>query len=157
MDFLNTRLQSRLTEYEALHIFTQVCQAVSHLHSQKPLPIIHRDIKVENVLIATNGSFKLCDFGSATTRIIPAGVSMQVKEIHALSDEIGRVTTLQYRAPELCDLYQKLGMDEKVDIWALGVVLYKLCYFTTPFEESGQVSEIRRGEETIINGGWCRG
>jgi serine/threonine protein kinase len=66
-------------------------------------------------------------------------VSLQVKEIHALNEEIGRVTTLQYRAPELCDLYQKLGIDEKVDIWALGVVLYKLCYFTTPFEESGQV------------------
>jgi AP2-associated kinase len=64
---------------------------------------------------------------------------LQVKEIHALNEEIGRVTTLQYRAPELCDLYQKLGIDEKVDIWALGVVLYKLCYFTTPFEESGQV------------------
>jgi AP2-associated kinase len=59
VDFLNTRLQNRLSEYEALHIFSQVCQAVSHLHSQRPQAIIHRDIKVENVLIATDGTFKL--------------------------------------------------------------------------------------------------
>jgi AP2-associated kinase len=42
---------------------------------------------------------------------------------------------LQYRAPELCDLYRRLGISTKLDIWSLGVLLYKLCYFTTPFEE----------------------
>lgn len=49
-----------------LRVFFQACKAVQHLHSQMP-PIIHRDIKIENFLIGSDGSLKLCDFGSATT------------------------------------------------------------------------------------------
>lgn len=40
----------------------------------------------------------------------------------------------------MCDLYRRRGLDEKVDIWALGVLLYKLCYFTTPFETEGKLA-----------------
>ena len=49
-----------------LGVFDQMCQAVEHMHTQKP-PIIHRDLKVENFLLAKGGVIKLCDFGSATT------------------------------------------------------------------------------------------
>ena len=49
-----------------LKIFYQTCRAVQHMHKQKP-PIIHRDLKVENLLISNQGTIKLCDFGSATT------------------------------------------------------------------------------------------
>jgi AP2-associated kinase len=37
-------------------------------------------------------------------------------------------------------MFRKLPIDEKSDIWALGVLLYKLCYYTTPFEEQGQLA-----------------
>lgn len=40
----------------------------------------------------------------------------------------------------MIDVYRKLPIDEKSDIWALGVLLYKLCYYTTPFEEQGQLA-----------------
>ncbi len=43
-----------------------------------------------------------------------------------LAEEIERETTLQYRAPEMCDLYKRRGITEKADIWALGVFLYKV-------------------------------
>ncbi|KNC99838.1 NAK/BIKE protein kinase [Spizellomyces punctatus DAOM BR117] len=138
VDFLNTRLSNRLTEPEILTIFSDVCEAVAHMHYSNP-PIIHRDIKVENVLIANDG-YKLCDFGSATTQIVLPGTSMSAADIRLLEDEIGKYTTLQYRAPELCDLYQKRGLTEKMDMWALGVLLYKLCFFTTPFEDSGTLA-----------------
>ncbi|KAJ3313803.1 hypothetical protein HDU76_002551 [Blyttiomyces sp. JEL0837] len=141
VDFLNTRLHTRLTESEILTIFSDVCEAVAHMHYSRNGPIIHRDIKVENVLISSDGfTYKLCDFGSATKRIIKPGTSMGVSEIRKLEDEVDRFTTLQYRAPELCDLYQRGGMSEKVDMWALGVLLYKLCYFTTPFEDHGKLA-----------------
>ncbi|KAJ3177297.1 hypothetical protein HDU87_004549 [Geranomyces variabilis] len=139
VDFLNTRLSNRLTEAEVLAIFSDICEAVAHMHYSTP-PIIHRDIKVENVLIANDGNYKLCDFGSATTRSIAPGTSMSGTDIRLLEEEVGKFTTLQYRAPELCDLYQKKGLTEKMDMWALGVLLYKLCFFTTPFEDSGTLA-----------------
>lgn len=76
-----------------------------------------------------------------------------------VEDEIARFTTLSYRAPEMIDLYAGHPITTKVDIWvrslkrdlffvvsaqalklvyfqALGVMLYKLCYFALPFGES---------------------
>ncbi|KAI9329662.1 kinase-like domain-containing protein [Zopfochytrium polystomum] len=140
VDLLNSRLHTRLTEAEILSIFSDVCEAVAHLHYHPRGPILHRDIKVENVLIASDGTYKLCDFGSSTRKIIPAGSSLSMPEIRKLEADIDRFTTLQYRAPELCDLYQRKGISEKVDIWALGILLFKLCYLTTPFEDNGKMA-----------------
>ena len=139
IDFMNTRLQNRLTEPEILRIFTDVTLGVASMHYLKP-PLMHRDIKVENVLISQSGSsriFKLCDFGS-TAPARPAATT--AAEARVIEDDIQRHTTLQYRSPEMVDVYRKHPIDEKSDIWALGVFLYKLCYYTTPFEEVGQMA-----------------
>lgn len=65
---LQRKLDSKSTfsESEILNIFLQICIGVSQLHGENP-PIIHRDLKVENVL-SIDGKFKVCDFGSCTTR-----------------------------------------------------------------------------------------
>lgn len=44
------------------------------------------------------------------------------------------------RAPEMIDPYSRQVIDEKSDVWALGVLLYKLCYYTTPFEDKGALA-----------------
>lgn len=137
IDFMNTRLQNRLTEPEILKIFTDVAEGVACMHYLKP-PLMHRDLKVENVLITMDGStrtFKLCDFGSAAVAR-PAATS--AAEGRIIEDDVQRHTTLQYRSPEMIDVYRKQPIDEKSDIWALGCFLYKLCYYTTPFEAVGQ-------------------
>ncbi|KAF2432039.1 hypothetical protein EJ08DRAFT_586368 [Tothia fuscella] len=139
IDFMNTRLQHRLTEPEILKIFSDVAEGVACMHYLKP-PLLHRDLKVENVLISTSGSsriYKLCDFGS-TARPIPA--AKNAAEGRLIEDDIQRHTTLQYRSPEMIDVYRKQPIDEKSDVWALGVLLYKLCYYTTPFEDVGQMA-----------------
>ncbi|KAF9975304.1 hypothetical protein BGZ73_001109 [Actinomortierella ambigua] len=139
IDIMNRRLQHRLTEPEILKIFSNVCEAVAYMHYHDP-PVLHRDIKVENILLSNN-QYKLCDFGSATTNILRGdNIPKTVKEIQLLEEDINNHTTLQYRAPEMLDLYMRKGIDEKIDIWALGVLLYKLCYYTTPFEEQGQLA-----------------
>lgn len=133
---MNTRLQHRLTEPEVLKIFCDVAEGVACMHYLQP-PLLHRDLKVENVLISPNGQYKLCDFGSCSP-VKPAPQS--VVECRLLEEDIQKHTTLQYRSPEMIDVYRRLPVDEKSDIWALGVLLYKLCYYTTPFEEHGQLA-----------------
>ncbi|KAL0930800.1 nak nak-unclassified protein kinase [Colletotrichum truncatum] len=139
IDFMNTRLQHRLTEPEILHIFTDIAEGVACMHYLKP-PLLHRDLKVENVLILSHGSqkrFKLCDFGSAAP---PKPAPQTVVECRLMDEDVQKHTTMQYRSPEMIDVYRKLPIDEKSDIWALGVLLYKLCYYTTPFEDQGQLA-----------------
>ena len=68
---------------EVLGVFDQMCQAVEHMHTQKP-PIIHRDLKVENFLLAKGGVIKLCDFGSATTTTYEPDYSWTAIQVKAI-------------------------------------------------------------------------
>lgn len=111
------------------------------MHYQSP-PLIHRDLKVrrsaslpsliltmlitvillqvENILLSPTPSisapayptYKLCDFGSTTTPL--TRIPTAVNEIQALEAEINSTTTLQYRAPELMDVWSRKGYDEKI-------------------------------------------
>nr|XP_045620395.1 uncharacterized protein LOC123771725 isoform X2 [Procambarus clarkii] len=131
LHLMNDRINSGLTEAEVLKIFCDVCDSVSRLHHVNP-PIIHRDLKVENILISSEGNYVLCDFGSATARVL-CGTTDGISRVE---EEIQRYTTLAYRAPEMIDLYLGRPITTKSDIWALGCMLYKLCFFTLPFAES---------------------
>ncbi|KAJ1976398.1 Ark- serine/threonine protein kinase [Dimargaris xerosporica] len=140
VELLNRRHRKPLEAREIYRIFSQVCQAVAHLHYQSP-PILHRDLKPENVLISSDLSrFVLCDFGSCTTGRVPSGTALASRDVTRHEDDIQQHTTLEYRAPELIDLYLKRGLTEKMDIWALGVLLFKLCYRSTPFDDAGELA-----------------
>ncbi|KAL9658337.1 hypothetical protein ABK040_015657 [Willaertia magna] len=135
---------SKFTEQEILSIFFDTCNAVSLMHSQNP-PMIHRDLKVENIL-RVRDTYKLCDFGSTTTKVY----TLQTKQERVEAEEdIQKNTTLAYRAPEMCDLYSGDSINEKADVWALGCVLYKLCYFRGPFEEAESAISIINGKYRI--------
>ncbi|KAL8671505.1 MAG: hypothetical protein Q9168_003997 [Polycauliona sp. 1 TL-2023] len=139
IDFMNTRLQNRLTEPEVLKIFSDTALGVACMHYLKP-PLLHRDLKVENILITTsNGAkrYKLCDFGSTAP---PRPAATSATEGRLIEEDVQKHTTLQYRSPEMIDVYRKQSIDEKSDVWALGVLLYKLCYYKTPFEDQGQMA-----------------
>lgn len=136
IDFMNSRLSYKLTEPEILTIMRDVTVGVAMCHHLRP-PLLHRDIKIENVLIDSTGSYKLCDFGLAVPY---APVPQTPQELQLLHDDIMHYTTPQYRAPEMIDLTRGFPIDDKLDIWALGCFLYKLCYYTTPFELPGHAS-----------------
>ncbi|XP_061656627.1 AP2-associated protein kinase 1-like isoform X2 [Syngnathoides biaculeatus] len=131
VNLMNQRLQTGFTEAEVLQIFCDTCDAVSRLHQRKT-PIVHRDLKVENILLHDKGHYVLCDFGSATTK----SLSPQAEGVATVEEEIKKYTTLSYRAPEMVNLYNNKLITIKADIWALGCLLYKLCFFTLPFGES---------------------
>ncbi|XP_036357345.1 BMP-2-inducible protein kinase isoform X5 [Octopus sinensis] len=142
MQMMSERINTGFSEKEVFSIFCDVCEAVSRLHHCQT-PIIHRDLKVENILREDSGNYVLCDFGSATAKFlnpVQHGVA-QVEE------EIRRYTTLPYRAPEMVDLYCGKTITTKSDIWALGCLLYRLCFFSLPFGESALA--IQSGNFTI--------
>uniref|UniRef100_A0A8C1Q5C5 Cyclin-G-associated kinase n=1 Tax=Cyprinus carpio TaxID=7962 RepID=A0A8C1Q5C5_CYPCA len=126
-----------------LKIFYQSCRAVQHMHKQSP-PVIHRDLKIENLLISHQGTIKLCDFGSATTVAHYPDYSWSAHKRSMVEDEITRNTTPAYRTPEMIDLYSNYPINEKQDIWALGCILYLLCFKQHPFEEGAKLQ--------IVNG-----
>jgi len=104
-----------LPEDEARGIFSQLCSAVEYLHSQH---IIHRDIKLENVLFDSQHNVKLIDFG----------FSVQCKEPKTLKVFCG---TPSYMAPEIVRRSEYLG--KPVDMWSLGVVLFAMLSGCFPF------------------------
>src|SRR3989338_7788963 len=119
------------TDRGVLKIFEEVCHGVAVLHSKRPRPIIHRDLKVENVLFDEHLQAQVCDFGSATDRYI-SPTSMR-KDL--IEEEIQAATTLVYRAPECIEFFSEYLITEKMDIWALGCVLFKTMYFEDAFAE----------------------
>ncbi|EPY74872.1 AAK1 protein-like protein [Camelus ferus] len=112
VNLMNQRLQTGFTENEVLQIFCDTCEAVARLHQCKT-PIIHRDLKVENILLHDRGHYVLCDFGSATNKF----QNPQTEGVNAVEDEIKKYTTLSYRAPEMVNLYSGKIITTKADIW----------------------------------------
>ena len=117
-----------VTVDQASRTFYDMLLAVAHLHAQ-PRPLAHRDVKPENFLLCEkDGRWKLADFGSASTQ--PFDYAASDGGAHAASMEeerVHRFSTPQYRAPEMCDVRSD-RIHEKVDIWALGVSLYKILF-----------------------------
>jgi serine/threonine protein kinase len=101
---------------EVISIAIQLCDALDHAHEKG---IIHRDIKPSNVVQTSSGTTKLMDFGIARS---PKS---------DLTQEGAFVGTVDYIAPE-----QAMGreIDHKVDLYALGVMLYQLAAGRLPFE-----------------------
>jgi serine/threonine protein kinase len=105
---------------QVYQFFYQALQALKYLHAND---IMHRDIKVitmlfqpENLLLDDEFNVKLCDFGWATNRIKCARNTF--------------CGTYEYMAPEMV---LESSYDYRIDIWALGVLLYELVHGKAPF------------------------
>lgn len=102
----------------AQKIFTQLVGAVAYIHSKQ---CVHRDLKLENVLLDKHENVKLVDFGF--TREYEGKASY-------LQTFCG---TICYSAPEMLRGEKYAG--EKVDVWSLGIILYALLKGELPFDE----------------------
>ncbi|KAG8937334.1 hypothetical protein FRC02_000104 [Tulasnella sp. 418] len=97
------------------------------------VPYAHRDIKPANVMLADDGTPILMDFGSTIkARILIENRSQALTQ----QDLAAEQSSMPYRAPELFDVKTGVTLDEKVDIWSLGCLLFALAYNHSPFETS---------------------
>ncbi|CAL0333154.1 unnamed protein product [Lupinus luteus] len=113
VNVLESRGAAYFDEKQVFAIFRDACNAVFAMHCQSP-PVAHRDLKAENLLIGSDGLWKLCDFGSTSTN---HKRFEKLEEMGIEEDNIRKYTTPAYRAPEMWDLFLREIINEKVDIW----------------------------------------
>ncbi|EME39598.1 hypothetical protein DOTSEDRAFT_75299 [Dothistroma septosporum NZE10] len=113
----------RMQADQVQRIFTQLVGAVSYVHNKG---CVHRDLKLENILLDKAQNVKLVDFGF--TREYSGSTSY-------LQTWCG---TIAYSAPEMLRGEKYAG--EKVDVWSMGVILYALLTGELPFDEDDDSS-----------------
>jgi len=134
------KLVGKITEEEAWRFLYDVASGLAYLHEQEP-PIIHQDIKPDNILISQDRRYLITDFG------------ISAKARSTLRKSMGNVKsggTIAYMAPE------RFGKDntpiKASDIWSLGATLFELLTGDTPFGEHGGLIQKSGAEIPNING-----
>ncbi len=121
--------QQQLTLDEVLDVVEQVASALSVAHAAG---IVHRDIKPENIMRRRDGLLKILDFGVAKLSEPDAAADgLNGATGFRTTTEAGLVMgTVSYMSPEQA---RGLVVDERTDIWSLGVVLYEMLSWRLPF------------------------
>ena len=113
---------------QLMFYIAEIALALDYLHS---IGVVYRDLKLENVLICNDGHIKLTDFG-LSKRIVDTEGNMHRTDSFCGTDE--------YLAPELI---KGNKYDFSIDWWALGILMYELCFHVTPFYDK-KVSKIHK-------------
>ncbi|WFD43122.1 hypothetical protein MPSI1_001775 [Malassezia psittaci] len=114
--------RGHLVESEARDFFGHLCLAVAYIHGRG---IVHRDLKLENILLDADNRIKLSDFG----------FTREYEPHQFLRTRCG---TTAYAAPEMLSGSRYLGPE--VDIWSLGVILYVLLCGFLPFDDDNEAT-----------------
>lgn len=123
-------MKGALSPHIAVVMTKQICSALAAAHD---LGIIHRDLKPANMIINKQGVLKIMDFGLAMK------VSSKAKTFDSEGNEIsGQETTIagtpRFMAPEQ---FTAIGLDQRTDIYAVGIILFTLLTGKPPFNGSG--------------------
>ncbi len=106
---------------DAVEIVKKICDALSHIHDKR---IIHRDLKPGNIMVTSTDK-------GPEVKVIDFGLS-QVKDLAVITGDEEVVGTFSYMSPEQAGVI-KTGVDERSDLYSLGVIMYQLLTGRLPF------------------------
>lgn len=119
---------SPLSEREAITVLLQLCDILTYLHSQSP-PVIHRDLKPQNIILTNDGTVKLIDFGIS-----------RVYDVEAKKDTVF-YGTQEFAPPEQYGFSQT---DQRADLFSLGVVMGYILTGKTDLDAAASAIENKR-------------
>ena len=121
--------KGRMNVGEALDIAIQIASALSAAHAAG---VVHRDIKLDNIMTRHDGYVKVLDFGLAklTERSEAANSETETRKLSERTTPGLVMGTVAYMSPEQA---RGLPVDSRTDIWSLGVVIYELVTGQKPF------------------------
>ena len=127
---------TKLDEIQAREIFKQIISAIDYCHKHK---IIHRDLKLENILRVNNDSLeiKIVDFGIAGL-------------FSGRKSEVTKAGSINYLAPEIVSR-KNLSASPALDIWAIGCILYSLLVGNLPFYDPSEKIVSKKIIETEVD------
>lgn len=125
----------------AARVAELVARVARALHAAHRAGIVHRDVKPSNILLESDGTVHVADFGLARDAALGS--------VSATGDVAG---TPHYMSPEQARV-ERARVDHRTDVYSLGVVLYELCTLLRPFEGKTVLAifdKIRTGEPATI-------
>lgn len=131
----------KMTEQDAWRLLRDVASGLAWLHNMTP-PVIHQDIKPDNVMIGENGDFMITDFG----------VSTHLKSTlrKSMSSAFSSAGTIAYMAPERFSKDNTPIMAN--DIYSLGATVYEMLTGDTPFGDDGGLLQMKGAEVPELKG-----
>eukprot|EP00826_Nyctotherus_ovalis_P061975 TRINITY_DN8886_c0_g1_i13.p1 TRINITY_DN8886_c0_g1~~TRINITY_DN8886_c0_g1_i13.p1 ORF type:complete len:269 (-),score=33.21 TRINITY_DN8886_c0_g1_i13:18-824(-) len=119
------KIKTEITESERKTLFFRIVTAVEYIHENF---ILHRDLKPKNILITSEGTPKIADFGLSRSYQLPLG------------NYTHEIQSLYYRAPEI--LLGSAQYSTGVDVWSLGCILYEIFAGKVLFRGDSEIGQL---------------
>ena len=134
----NKKIGRHIPEDELWSIFLQCMQGLTYIHQMK---VIHRDIKLKNILMDNNMTIKIGDFGTCAVKKNKDSKIENPKYLNANYGDILNQKDMQYNRTQIIseqftaqEVMNNLDYDQKIDVYSMGVTFYYMCYYSFPSE-----------------------